>query len=155
MADLNFEKALQFVLKREGGYVNDPLDKGGETNKGITHGTYNEYRKSKGLPVQSVKNITDTEVKDIYYSRYWLRAGCDKISNPKLAIVMFDTAVNMGVGRSGKLLASSKGDFETFLKQRQNTYHQFVAYDATQKRFLQGWTNRVNELRKYADSLGV
>ena len=44
-----FEKMLQFVLEREGGYSNNPADLGGETNKGITHGTYNSYRRSKVL----------------------------------------------------------------------------------------------------------
>ncbi len=34
--DCIFEKALQFTLKWEGGYVDDPADPGGETNYGIT-----------------------------------------------------------------------------------------------------------------------
>lgn len=38
--DKNFEKGLKFVLAREGGYSNHPSDSGGETNKGITHKTY-------------------------------------------------------------------------------------------------------------------
>ncbi len=29
---MSFEQAVEFVLEREGGYVNDPDDKGGETN---------------------------------------------------------------------------------------------------------------------------
>ena len=62
MTTEDFEKMLKFVLQREGGYVNDPHDLGGETNKGITHNTYNSYRKSKGLQTRSVKYITDDEV---------------------------------------------------------------------------------------------
>ncbi len=95
MYDSNFEKMLKFVLQREGGYVNDPNDLGGETNKGITHTTYNSYRRSKGLPIQSVKYITDSEVRDIYYNNYYKASGADKISNPTLAAYVFDTAVNM------------------------------------------------------------
>ena len=37
MNDQNFDKMLKFVLQREGGYVHDPHDLGGETNKGITY----------------------------------------------------------------------------------------------------------------------
>ena len=70
MSKEHFEKTLKFVLQREGGYVNDPNDLGGETNKGITYRTYNAYRKSKGLPPKSVKDISDEEVKDIYYNKY-------------------------------------------------------------------------------------
>ena len=33
MTNDNFEKMLKFVLEKEGGYVNDPNDLGGETNK--------------------------------------------------------------------------------------------------------------------------
>jgi len=32
----NFEKALEMLLKHEGGYVNHPRDPGGETNHGVT-----------------------------------------------------------------------------------------------------------------------
>lgn len=39
----NFDKMLKFVLLREGGYSNNPNDKGGETNKGITYQIYNSY----------------------------------------------------------------------------------------------------------------
>ena len=41
MSKEHFEKTLKFILQREGGYVNDPNDLGGETNKGITYRTYN------------------------------------------------------------------------------------------------------------------
>ena len=65
-----FEQALKFVLEREGGYVNNPNDPGGATNKGITQSTYYNWLKAKGLPNKSVKLITDAEVKEIYYKNY-------------------------------------------------------------------------------------
>lgn len=55
MNNEDFEKMLKFVLQRGGGYVNDLHDLGGETNKGITHNTYNSYRRSKGLPLNMIK----------------------------------------------------------------------------------------------------
>ena len=68
MSNDNFEKMLKFVLEKEGGYVNDPNDLGGETNKGITTATYNAYRISKGLKKQSVKYISDKEVCSVHYN---------------------------------------------------------------------------------------
>lgn len=40
------EKLTPFILKWEGGFVNDPDDLGGATNMGVTFGTYQTYRAS-------------------------------------------------------------------------------------------------------------
>ena len=102
-----FKKALQFVLKWEGGYVNNPHDKGGATNKGITQSTYNYWLKSQNLEPQDVRHITEKEVEEIYYKNYWLKAKCDKMS-PKFAILVFDTAVNMGLARANQFLKAKE-----------------------------------------------
>ena len=92
----NFDKSLARVLVYEGGYVNNPADPGGETNKGITHSIYNAYRARKGLNQVSVRNITMAEVEDIYKSMFW-----DRIDGGQLPagvdFCMFDAAVNSGV----------------------------------------------------------
>ena len=148
----NFDKMLKFVLLREGGYSNNPNDKGGETNKGITYQTYNSYRKSRGLSPRSVKYITDEEVRDIYYNNYYKASGADKIQNPKLAAYVFVTAVNMGVSRAKEFLAKSGNDLNTYEQLRRNKYNQFVEYDSSQRCFLQGWNNRINSLREFVDN---
>ena len=38
MAKVNL--LLPFILRWEGGFVNDPMDKGGATNKGVTIATW-------------------------------------------------------------------------------------------------------------------
>ena len=145
---MTFEKALQFVLLHEGGYVNNINDKGGATNKGITQGTYNNWLRSKGKNPKDVRNIQDSEVKEIYYRNYWLKAGCDKM-NEKFAILCFDTAVNMGVGRVAEFLKAAEYKYpDKFILARIRKYCEFAKV-GNQKVFLQGWLNRVLDLEQY------
>lgn len=148
-----FKKALTFVLIREGGYVNDPNDPGGATNKGITQRTYNAYRTRKKQATQDVKNITDTEVREIYYNNYWLAAGCHKMTS-KFAVVCFDTAVNMGVSTVKPLLeACQYDDLNMYLFARIEEYNARVKKNRNLQRYLHGWLNRVFILRNFIRTL--
>ena len=63
------KKLIPFILRWEGGFANDPADRGGATMKGITIGTFTTYRKSKGKPTPTVtdlKNISDQEWGDVF-----------------------------------------------------------------------------------------
>ena len=143
-----FDKALKFVLKWEGGYVNNPNDKGGATNKGITQNTYNAWLRSKGQNLKDVRNIQDNEVKEIYYNNYWLKAGCNKMTE-KFAILCFDTAVNMGVSRVSEFLKYAKyTSVDKFIIARIRKYLEFSKV-GNQKIFLQGWLNRILDLENY------
>lgn len=149
----NFKTALDFVLRWEGGYVNHPNDPGGETNKGVIKTTYDAYRKRKGLSLQSVKNITDAEVYDIYKNQYWIGAGCDKITDAKLAISVMDFAVNAGVSRAKKYLAISGNDVMKFNQNRIGYYKKIVTVNTKLGVFLKGWIRRVDDLSKYISKL--
>lgn len=167
-----FDDALKMVLKYEGGFVNDPNDHGGATNKGITQVNYDSYRVSKKLTKQSVEKITDEEVSDIYFKNYWSAAKCDQLPI-QVAYVVFDTAVNSGVGRSVKFLQRTVGAVDdgaigpqtlelvksfcnikgalnianTFINMREGFLKGIVDRDPTQKKFLKGWLNRTSSLR--------
>lgn len=143
---MSFEIALGYTLKFEGGYVNNPVDPGGATNKGITQSVYDAYRVQKNLPKQHVKLIFDTEVKEIYLNQYWNVAGCDKLED-KLSIVVFDAAVNHGPGRAKKWLMITT-DPKKYLDIRQEFFKKIVANKPSQSIFLKGWLNRVEGLRK-------
>ncbi len=167
--------ALKFTLLWEGGFVNDPLDPGGATNKGITQSTYNTYRINQHLPTRNVADIEDREVHDIYYSMYWKPSQSELAVKP-LAVVLFDTAVNFGVGGAIEFLQealgiSADGIFgpatrSTFLTNNNKTIaekmvagriayrHQRVNANPSQERFLQGWLNRDNDLKNYLAELG-
>lgn len=155
-----FKKALAFVLKWEGGFVNDPDDKGGATNKGITQNTYNSYLKSKGMQAKSVRYITQAEVEDVYYKQYWLKSGCEKMSK-KFAVLCFDTAVNMGTGivkatgmtRNEEFLKAAEYKFpEKYIEAKRAKYYEFAKY-GNQKKFLNGWLNRLNAVAKFIQIL--
>jgi len=129
--DKNFEMAIKFVLKWEGGYSFDKNDPGGETKYGIS---------KKSYPTLDIKNLTLEKAKEIYYQNYWLKADCDKLFFP-FNIIMFDTSVNCGVSRAKKLWVGSLGWQEFLLKRIE-----FYAGLKTAKYFLRGWVNRVIDL---------
>ena len=142
-----FDIALKFVLKWEGGYSENPNDLGGRTNKGITQNTYNAYLKAHNKPQKSVKLITMEEVGNIYLYSYWIAAGCDKLP-PKLAVLHFDSSINVGIGRANTFLKQSKKNVQTYIKLRHDKYVEFAKY-GNQKVFLSGWLNRLADLEKF------
>ena len=64
----NFLRAVKEVLKIEGGYVNNPNDRGGETKYGISKRAY---------PNVDIKNLTLDKAKQIYYNDYWYNIKLD------------------------------------------------------------------------------
>ena len=100
MGDI-FSDALDHTLKYEGGYVNNPLDPGGETCYGLTKRTAmaNGY-------TGDMKAIPWNEMVRIYKEVYWERAGLPAVATflPALAQYMFDIGVNMGTATAGKML---------------------------------------------------
>jgi len=106
-----YRRALRFVLKREGGYVNHPSDPGGHTNMGVTLATYTSWRRSRGEPdptVDDLKALTHDEVFDLYRAMYWDAVKGDSLPEP-VAHLLFDMAVNAGPGRAIKLLQEALG----------------------------------------------
>lgn len=103
-----FERCLDKVLVSEGGYVNDPRDNGGATNRGVTQRVYDAYRQRKGKSLQSVRSITSAEVSEIYKANYWDLAKCDQLP-AGVSYVVFDGAVNSGVSQSVKWLQRALG----------------------------------------------
>ena len=81
-----FNEIIEKVLEHEGGYVNDPTDRGGETKYGIT---------KKFYPDVDIKNLTLDQAKHIYHTDYWRPAKCDAVP-PKLRHIYFDMTVNFG-----------------------------------------------------------
>lgn len=96
-----FEKALKHTLGIEGGYSNDKRDSGGATRYGITEAKARAFGYEgdmRDLPLDLAMHI--------YKVDYWDIIRLDmvaEISEP-LALEMFDTGVNCGVGVPVKML---------------------------------------------------
>jgi lysozyme family protein len=170
MGTERFEASLAFVLKWEGSrFTNDPDDHGGATRFGIIQREYDAFRRRLGLQVRSVESIAMDEVRAIYRRRYWEAVQGDDLGVP-LDIAAFDTAVLMGVGRSirfiqqsldvgvdgaigpetlGALADADGADVAASLMDlRETRLRAIVAADSTQGKFLRGWLNRLNDLRR-------
>ena len=135
----DFKKGFQFVLKWEGGYINDIDDPGGETKYGISKTSY---------PHLDIANLKMIDAVYIYYEDYWAKAGCSELEYP-YNVVVFDTAVNCGVGRALKWLKQAK-DVQEYMDLRKSHYIRLAAQPSMRK-YLRGWLNRLADLQKLVD----
>lgn len=101
---MTFSTLVEQVLLREGGYVNDPSDSGGETNYGITLAVARAYGYEGPM-----RDLPRDTAKAIYKAKYWDYNLLDEVAklSPKIADELFDTGVNQGVASAGAFLQRS------------------------------------------------
>ena len=81
------------IVRREGGFVNDPDDPGGATKYGVTIHTLRALRGS--ATVADVKALTEAEAVAIFKGQYFERPKIDQLPAPLQASV-YDMQVNAG-----------------------------------------------------------
>ncbi len=109
-----FEEAYNKVIAgSEGGYANDPTDKGGETYAGISRKFHPDW---EGWKIVSEVKSQESEVsrinarlkadervgiliKEFYKKEFWDMYAGDSL-NPFVSAELFDQAVNFGVGKA-------------------------------------------------------
>lgn len=91
----SFDAAIGDLLAHEGGYVNDPVDPGGETKYGISKRAY---------PELDIAALTKAQATEIYRRDYWNRLRLSEIEDQRVAAYVFDMAVNHGPERAVKIL---------------------------------------------------
>lgn len=160
----DFDNLVREVLKREGGYVNHPDDRGAATNMGITQRTYTMWLNEKGLGYKDVRDITKAQAVEIYKWRYWYPSRCDVLPR-EIRDIHFDSAVNHGVTRAGKLLQAACGAKRDglvgpatlalvasmsihllrarYIIERYKFYGEIIRRDRTQVSFIAGWLHRM------------
>lgn len=89
----SIDDLIEMLLRREGGFVDHPDDRGGPTNFGITQAT----ARAAGYGA-AMRDLPRSTAADIYRKRYWHETGFDRVNAlaPRIAAELFDTGVNMG-----------------------------------------------------------
>jgi len=166
----NFDLFLPRLLSLEGGYVNDPDDPGGETNKGITMTTFAACsRELLGLEPTSasLKTLTNAQAGIIYRNLYWNKISADQFPSQDLAEMVCDFYINAGAkatlllqqilsamgqrvvqdGIFGPIcleaLAKLPSD-EVYRRYKQGRKDYYLGLGHEYPEFLAGWLNRVN-----------
>jgi len=165
----NFKSSFKSVIRHEGGYVDNPRDRGGATNLGVTRKTLASWRKVplRRFPKSEVKNLKLAEVEKIYKAWYWDTVKADNLpsgvdyavfdgainSGPRQAIRWLQSAV--GVKRDGRLgpvtmgavqSAPAKQTVATMLTMRLAWLKKLDRWPD----FGKGWANRIRGVRKKA-----
>lgn len=149
----NFEKAMHFVLKWEGGYSNHPKDPGGETNLGITWRTLRTAIERGIVPADTtIRNLTVPLASLIYKAFYFDQYNCGKYELP-MAVAVFDAFVQHNPKRVRERMLEGSTNWREFLSKRKDYYTSLIVADPTQKVFQKGWINRMNDLTKYCEIL--
>lgn len=166
----SFDIFLPILLGFEGGYVDNPNDPGGETNKGITMRTFATCsHQLLGIDPTSanLQALTDAQAGIIYRNNYWQPMQGDAFPLQDLANIVCDFYVNAGTHATSLLQTVMNGMgakvvvdgslgpasmqalasldqvtlYQQYKQGRANYYQQLgVKYPM----FLQGWLNRVN-----------
>ena len=103
----NFERCLTEVLRHEGLWSDHPKDPGGATMKGVTIGTFAQF-KGRKVTKAELRAISDEDLRAIYRRKYWDVVKGDDLPSG-LDFVAFDAAVNSGPSRGAKWLQQALG----------------------------------------------
>ena len=159
---------INAIIKREGGYVDHPADRGGPTKHGITLKTLRSFRRAKTLTAADVKRLTKAEAFKILFRRYVVKPKLQLMPDPIRADVI-DASVLGGPSSSIKMLqraliengssiavdgaygsstnvavlkSRSKPLCRLFALERISRFRRIVDRKSSQRTFFLGWVRR-------------
>jgi lysozyme family protein len=101
----NFDYCMRETFEAEGGKSNHPSDKGGETNYGVIQDDIVEYNARVPESERICKTpfqLTRDEARKIIKLLYWDELLLGQITDPDMALHIFDSALLQGQGRTVK-----------------------------------------------------
>ena len=164
MAD--YRKLKPFILRWEGGYINDQADLGKQTNKGVTLSTYRSVF-GKNKTVSDLKKITYEQWEFIFKKFYWDKWKADDIKDQNVANILVDwlwcsgsygikipqrvLGVSVdGIVGSKTIAAINARDgrelFDTIKHERKDFIDRICQTRPQNRKFKNGWMNRINSL---------
>ena len=169
-----FYSTIPLVLKYEGGFTDNPNDRGGRTNMGVTQGFLDTYKERAGVSVDDVRHLKEEDAIELYRTE-WNIYGFGKLDNSNVMKLVYDFAVNSGpqvaikylqriLNGKGKNLAvdgyigentnraansvDEKWLVREIQKSRAEHCDRIVDQDPKQRKFIKGWFNRINDIGK-------
>ncbi len=110
---MSFERAFARTMKAEGGYSDNPKDRGGRTYMGIAsrkHPLWEGWQiiddaLLHGEPLSIAPGLADM-VRQFYRINFWLATRCDQLDRISEAVAeeLFEAGVNCGPGNGIKFL---------------------------------------------------
>ena len=168
------DSMIDDIIRREGGFVDHPADRGGPTRYGITHKTLARYL-GRDVTRDDVRQLSRELAAEIYRRAYYLEPRIDALPASVRAF-LFDSAVNHGPRRAVRFLQQvlNAAGFGTLVvdglagpktrrhakaadeamgswllaalaEERRMFYRLIVARDPSQRVFFDGWMKRVAE----------
>jgi lysozyme family protein len=178
----SLEQMIDDVLRREGGFVDHPSDRGGPTKYGITQATLTRHL-GRTATVAEVRRLTKESAREIYRRDYFEAPRLGQLPEP-VQPLLFDSAVNHGPARAIRFLQRvcndagfgpltedgvagpatrsaalaaerAMGDWliAALVEERRLFYLGIVEADTSQRVFLAGWMNRLAEFEIPMDRL--
>nr|DAT90290.1 MAG TPA: Lysozyme [Caudoviricetes sp.] len=180
---------INMILENEGGYVDDPLDSGGRTYKGISEANFPNWKGWKIIdkhePLKRGEFIKDEdldeEIFDFYLIHFYYKLKLDQIHNLYISAHLLDHGVNAGISNGVKCLqralnkilpidivadgklgpitigetnsANPKDLLFHLIEERENYYKNLVQKAPKNKKFLNGWLNRVSHVTNYINNI--
>lgn len=152
------------LIQREGGFTDNPADKGGPTKYGVTQATLAAWR-GTDVTAADVQALSVADARQILYQMFLVRPGLSVITDPELRGEAFDISVNSGpeaavkmfqralgvppdgifgaVTLSALLAADNRQLYYRLAAQRLRFLGQIITRNPSQAVFAAGWLNRV------------
>ena len=162
---------IPFIKRWEGGWANDPDDRGGATMMGVTINTYKAYCAKTGRPVPTaddLRMISETEWRDIFKTLYWDKWRADLIIDQSIAHILVDwvwASGNYGISIPQRLLGvpvdsivgpktlsalnsypNQRELFHKIMAARKQYIEDICIKTPTNAKFKKGWLNRLDSI---------